>query len=329
MMRKITENKPLKILGFTDTHIDDWPGCHHMTIKLMRETIETEKPDMVVFVGDNVTGGDNRARAEEFTQVMTELNIPWAPVLGNHEGDNPLSVSREEMMRIFMTSPCCLMPSVKIYLPDGTEVWGHGNYSVPIYSEDGKLCHRFVFMDGGAYMAREDMVRFGMNAEDDPPYDYIKENQIEWYRREVGNDECPSTVFCHIPLPEYEDAIKYGEHISGINYEGICCSTYNSGMFDAMLTEGKTKLFVCGHDHINDSRYLYKGIYLMYNRMGGMSSYNTISTRRTDRLLKGCSVYYVHADGSIAFDDILYEERYPEYRDDIYAVIRTPDKKSS
>ncbi len=31
----------------------------------------------------------------------------------------------------------------------------------------------------------------------------------------------------------------------------------------------------------------------------------------------------------MTYQDILYEDRYPQYRDEIYAVIRTADKKSS
>ena len=37
----------------------------------------------------------------------------------------------------------------------------------------------------------------------------------------------------------------------------------------------------------------------------------------------------IHEDGHVEFDEILYEDRYPQYHDDIYAVIRTPDKPAS
>ena len=327
MIRKITKDRPLKVLGFTDTHLDGWPGCYRVASMLIRETIETEKPDLVVFVGDNVTGGDNLVRAQEFTQMMTELNVPWAPAIGNHEGDNPESISRDEMIRIFMTSPCCLIPSVTTKLADGSDVWGVANYSVPLYNAEGKLCHRFIFMDGGDEMSDEDKLRFGWSEKS--CYDYLKPNQIAWYREEIKDDECPSMVFCHIPLPEYVDAVKEGELLSGANLEGICCSPYNSGMFDAMKEEGKSIAFVAGHDHINASRYLYKGIQLIYNRMSGMSSYNVVSKKLADKLMQGASVYYIDHEGKVTFDDIIYEDCFPQYHDDIYAVIRTADKKSS
>ena len=329
MIRKITKERPLKVLGFTDTHLDGWPGCYRMTSKLLKETIETEKPDLVVFVGDNVTGGDNRTRAIEFAQMMTELNVPWAPAIGNHEGDNPESITREEMISIFMTSPCCQIPSVKAKLADGSDVWGVANYSVPLYNEDGKMVQRFIFMDGGDEISPEDKVRLGFGDYPKFIYDFIKENQIAWYREEIKNDECPSMIFCHIPLPEHEEAVAKGELLAGYNLEGICCSKYNSGMFDAMKEAGKTTAFVVGHDHVNASRYLYKGVQFIYNRMSGLSSYNAISSKGKDRLMQGCSIYYIHDDGHVEFDEILYEDRYPQYHDDIYAVIRTKDKPAS
>ena len=125
------------------------------------------------------------------------------------------------------------------------------------------------------------------------------------------------------------EAVEKGELLAGYNLEGICCSKYNSGMFNAMLEEGKTKAFIVGHDHINASRYLYKGVQFIYNRMSGLSSYNVVSKKLADKLMQGCSVYYIDAEGQITFDDILYEDRYPQYHDDIYAVIRTADQKSS
>lgn len=320
MIRRATPLRPVKVLGFTDTHLDDYPGCRRTTMKLMRETIEAEKPDLVVFVGDNVTGGDNRARAHEFAELMTDLGVPWAPVLGNHEGDNPASVSRGEMIGIFRTSPLCLIPETVHDITD---------YSVPIYNAGGEMCFRLIFMDGGSDMSREDMVRFGWGDWEKPYDDYLKPGQIEWYRREIQGDQCPSMVFCHIPIPEFRDAMREGALISGGNLENVCSSPHNSGMFDAMTDMGKTVAFVAGHDHINSGHYMYRGVRLIYNRMSGLSSYNVVSKRLSDKLMQGCSVYYIHHDGRVTFDEIIYEDRYPQYHDEIYAVIRTPDKKQS
>lgn len=56
--------------------------------------------------------------------------------------------------------------------------------------------------------------------------------------------------------------------------------------------------------------------------MSGMSSYNVISKKLADRLLQGCAVYTIDAAGQVSYGDILYEDRYPQYHDEIYAVIR-------
>lgn len=322
MIRKITNDRPFKILGFTDTHLDDYADRFEVTLKLMAETVETEKPDLVVFVGDNVTGGDNKARAKTFQKTMTQLKIPWAPVLGNHEGDNPKSMLRSEMVAEFRKSPYCLVPEKKPMLADGTEVFGETNFVIPLKNEEGKEVYKLIFLDCGPDTTPKDLARYGIITRKKSPDGYLKDNQIAWYREQVREDECPSMVFCHVPLTEFIEAYEKGERVAGINYEGTGGSPYNSGMFDAMLEEGKTKIFVVGHDHVNDSKVLYKGILLMYNRMSGMSSYNTISKKVADKLMQGATIYYIDAEGQVTFDDVIYEDRYPQYHDEIYSVIR-------
>lgn len=322
MIRRITEKKPLKILGFTDTHLDGNEACTRLTMRLMKEMIETEAPDLVVLVGDIVTGGENRERAERFTDLMTELGIPWCPILGNHEGDNPFSVSRAEMAQIFRKSPFCLLPEKQAVLENGKSVFGITNYSVPVMDESGRICFRLIFLDGGNDMSSEDRERFGFADGKKSYADYLKESQIQWFEQEIRSDSCPNMVFSHIPLPEYRIAMQEGECVFGANRESICCPPVNSGMFEAMCRSGKTAHFVCGHDHVNDSRILYCGIQLIYNRMSGLSSYNAISEKVSDRLLQGATVYFIDANGGVRIEDRFYEEVFELYHDEIYSVIR-------
>lgn len=312
MAIRMPEGRALKILGFTDTHIDGNAGCAEWTMLLVRETIAAEKPDMVVFVGDNVTGADNYERTRAFTDMMSGLGVPWCPVLGNHEGDNAGSISRTEMMEIFRSSPCCA-------IPDSIEMHGNGrsDYTVDVKNAGGDNCFRLIFMDGGAYMTEDEVRRYSPEYTG-TAYAFLGVEQIAWYRAQVKGCGCKSIVFCHIPLPEF----KEGEIISGMNREGICCPPYNSGMFEAMAEEGSTVAFVCGHDHINDSHVLHRGIRLVYNRMSGLSSYNVISKGISDRLIQGCTVYNVCEDGHVEYGDIYYEDRYPNYREEILKIIK-------
>jgi hypothetical protein len=56
--------------------------------------------------------------------------------------------------------------------------------------------------------------------------------------------------------------------------------------------------------------------------MSGMSSYNAISKKVADKLMQGASIYYIDDEGSVTFDEVVYEDRYPQYHDEIYRVIR-------
>ena len=323
MIRKITPTQPLKILGFTDTHIDNDSDACKWTLRLIRETVEAEKPDLVVFVGDNVSGRPHcRRRIEAFSQTMTNLHVPWCAVLGNHEGEHADDVSRRETAAIFRKSPYCLLPKEAPKTADGRTLFGDTNGMIPLLNADDQICHKLFFFDGGNEMSADDKRRFEL---ENPPrfaYDFLKPEQIDRYKEEVEKSDCPSTVFCHIPLPEYRDAAENGKILSGQKREGICSPLHNSGMFSAMRAQRKPVTFVCGHDHVNDFCALYDGVRLMYNRAGGLSAYNMVSAKLSDISCLGCTVYTVDFDGNLTFTDRFYDDLFPQYRETIYAVLR-------
>ena len=112
-------------------------------------------------------------------------------------------------------------------------------------------------------------------------YDYIKENQIHWYEymvkglTEYNGTPVESTLFIHIPLPEYNMAAKIYEPINdgftkdengnfGMLREPICSPYYNSGMFEKIVELNSTKNVICGHEHKNNFSVLYRGVRLTY-----------------------------------------------------------------
>lgn len=112
-------------------------------------------------------------------------------------------------------------------------------------------------------------------------YDYIKENQIHWYEymvkglAESTGAPVESSLFIHIPLPEYNMAAKIYEPINdgftkdengnfGMLREPICSPYYNSGMFEKIIELNSTKNVICGHEHKNNFSVLYRGIRLTY-----------------------------------------------------------------
>ena len=320
MIRPITPERPLKILGFTDTHIGDLSESNRWTLRLIRETVLAEQPDLILFVGDNVTG--NAATVKAFTACMTELSVPWCPVLGNHEGENPGEISRRKIVSIFKKSPNCLLPARRTRTAAGRLLFGHTNYALPLYDHRGKVCHKLFFLDGGNEMSKRDKHRLGLQHPPRFPYNFLRTEQIQWYSEDSARDDCPSMVFCHIPLPEFRDAVEHGEWIYGEQRESICSPLHNSGMFRAMQQNGKTVAYIAGHDHVNDFQILHDGIRLMYNRAGGLSAYNAVSQKVSERAMLGCSVYTVDVNGRVTFGDLFYEDRFPQHRDAMYSVMR-------
>ncbi|MBO7634349.1 MAG: metallophosphoesterase [Lachnospiraceae bacterium] len=334
-----------KVIGFTDTHLDMKKEKSDVTMEYIIRNVVNEKPDLVVFVGDNITGGLNWRRVRQLARVMEKLGVYWDLVLGNHEGDNFWSDSRPYMVRVFASYDHCLAEAGKKRTSDGEKVWGSGNHVINIANSKG-VTRSLYFIDGGAYMSDEDMIKYDAEFDDKDhnDYDYVKDSQIKWYSETVAAIDAAegrrikSTVFDHIPLPEYtiayneitgeteptSDVPAYnvknenGDYIiMGQRRETICCSGHNSHFFDAILKAGSTDLFVSGHDHVNDFVLSYKGVILSYNVPSGYSSYNMVTTKRSDRLIRGFTRYYFKGDGSFEIEQVHNADLYPDAQAEI------------
>ena len=345
-----------KVIGFTDTHLDHNKEKGNVTLEYIIRNIVNEKPDLVVFVGDNITSSFNRCRVKQFCKVMEELGVYWTCVLGNHEGDNKWSISREKMVRLFASYPHCLIETDVKHTADGQTVWGNGNHVINLADSQGNITRSLYFLDGGNEMTEADLKEYAdeIKAGSGRSDDYVKESQIRWYQENVsvidslntsgaGSSESGSSVksalFVHIPLPEYRTAYEEltGETevsatnvpeynvvnengnymIMGQRREGICCSGHNSGLFDAILDAGSTDLVVCGHDHINDFVLSYQGVVLSYNEPSGYSSYNLYTKKISDKMIKGYTRYTFRADGSFELEQFHNADLYPEDQDEI------------
>ena len=341
----------LKVIGFTDTHLDHNKEKGNVTMEYIIRNIVSEKPDLVVFVGDNITSSFNARRAKQLCRVMEELGVYWTAVLGNHEGDNRWSMSREKMVKLFSSYPHCLMESDVKHTADGEEVWGNGNHVICLTDPQGCITRSLFFFDGGNEMSEADLAQYAAQIEAGTGRkdDYVKPSQIQWYRETLSaleglgtpeNDgHVPSTVFVHIPLPEYKTAYEAltGETevspanapvcdvpnengdmlIMGQRREGICCSGHNGGLFDAILDAGSTDLVVCGHDHINDFVLRWQGVILSYNVPSGYSSYNLYTKKLSDKMIKGYTRYTFRGDGSFDLEQLHNADLWPEAQEEI------------
>jgi len=322
-------SEPFKILAFTDTHFDTYRKKGKYTMEYMVANIQREKPDLVVFVGDIVTSSSNRKRAEQIAEVMEKLEVYWVTVLGNHEGDNFRSISREKFIEIYSSYPHCLIDSGKKITSDNEEVWGNGKTQINVLTEGGVVSQSLFFIDSGNRVSKEDAQTLNIDTES---YDFVKESQIKWYEERV--EALPvgtkSMIFVHIPLPEYQeaedDAVKNPDGtfdyeatsakgtkvLFGKSRESVSSSDYNSGFFDSIVSKGSTQAVICGHDHVNNYRILYKNVLLCYNRSSGYSSYSVVTKGMSDKLEQGASIYYVNQDGTLSFGDIINRDYFDD-----------------
>lgn len=262
---KFNANGKFKIVQFTDVHYIYNDERSAVSIERINQVLDAEKPDLVMFTGDVIYGKPAEEGMRTVLNIVSERKIPFGVVFGNHDDEQGLS--RTELLKIIRSIPYNLTDSV-------AGIAGVTNFILPVKSSDGKKNAAVLYcMDSNSYSQIK-----GIGG-----YDYIRTNQIEWYKdnsrrftAQNGGFPVPSYAFFHIALPEYnqaassEDAILYG-----VRKERACAPQLNSGLFTAMKEMGDMKGMFVGHDHDNDYAVYWKGLLLAYGRYtGGNTVYN-------------------------------------------------------
>lgn len=298
---KKTSDGEFKVLMFTDIHLDGKNKTSNITVENLVRNIQSEKPDLVILGGDNVTSGLNKKRANQLAEIFEKLGVYWAGILGNHEGDNNLSVSREKMIDIFASYDHCLMRQGK------NDVDGNGNYVLNILNPDSSIRKSFFFLDTMDEMTDVQKETYGLSVDEDY-YDGVKESQVKWYsdtvekmKKESGNFS--SIAVLHIPLVQYKTAFEDGaELLYGAKRENICASGFDSGLFAAIKKSGSTDTVFCGHDHLNNFGLVYDGILLSYIQPSGYGSYTAASKLGYEEKdwLQGYTKLILNKDGTFS-----------------------------
>lgn len=270
------------VLNITDVQLSDdevYGDAGEYSNQLISKMVEDYAPDFITVSGDNATGC---MAYLELIELLESFCIPWAPVMGNHEGDGLPS----EYWAAYHLAEAeyCLFEF-------GPEDMGYGNYIVNI-TENGKIIHTFFMMDthdNADFVLEDGTVEEGA-------YDHLWDNQMMWYEwavdgiAEEAGHVVPSTVIMHIPVYEIYDAWDsvsmpdednefgvinpiYSDIAKGRKLEECCPSAVSNGFFDLCKDLGSTKLIVAGHDHKNDFYVEYEGICLAYGVKSGFGSY--------------------------------------------------------
>lgn len=277
------EDGKFTIMMFADSQDDE--ELEETTAQLMREALAAYTPDLVIYMGDNsVAPGEKQADAiAAIVAPCVEAEVPFTLVFGNH--DQEQGVSNDDLLKEYQKYPGCLAVDA---VP---ELYGCGNHNLPILSSDGtKVAFNLWMIDSGT------------STEEAGGYDYVRQDQIDWYKATAaelaaanGGEVVPALSFQHIIVPEVYDALgmmkipvglgewtfdgqaylpipSFSSH-TGYIFEPPCPSHINGGQMDAWLEVGDVMGTFYGHDHVNDFVTNYKGVDITTVPTVGCNSY--------------------------------------------------------
>ncbi len=310
-------DKPFIILNLSDTQLEDFEiGDDHIQYRRLAYTvtqlIAQTKPDLITFTGD-ISYGDNFAAYRKLINLFDSFDIPWAPVLGNHDYE-----AEPDAIRVVCDIFCQMKNCIFEY---GDPVLGIGNYTVGI-EENGRIIHSLFLMDShdhATFCAKDGEIR--------ECYGELLPQQMEWYSQMVDNLRkigcTESTILTHVPLYVYREAcakaLKEGidaksvpvqkemqqdcwnegyEDSLGVWYKGrISSCEYDGGQFDRILEKDHTRTVLVGHDHLNNAVVKYRGVTLAYTLKTG-------SGCSWDPRLNGGTVVKIASDGSAQLEHV-------------------------
>lgn len=319
-------NKDFVILNFADVQLNDgdrFTEKEAYTEALIKKSIEEAKPDLITLTGDNASGV---LMYLHMIEILDSYKIPWAPVMGNHDGSNGDKTTEAWVSYVLQQSEYCL------YKP-GPKGMGNGNYIINI-TENGKIVHTLFMMDTHSSSNDTEAGKINNGVKEDGSvasgYDHLWENQIKWYRWAVKGIEklaghtVESTAYMHIPVIEFRTVrdtmcdftydengkkilaapkSEYTDAFGAITEGGcaVCSPEGNNGFFATAVELGSTKNMVFGHDHVNNMSAVYEGIRLSFALKSGHGSYWSED-------MMGASVVTVNSQGNASFSHLPYVE---------------------
>jgi 3',5'-cyclic AMP phosphodiesterase CpdA len=173
--------------------------------------------------------------------LLADRKIPYAAIFGNHDDEGALS--RVAQMSLYESLPFSLSEA------GSNQIDGVGNYFVEVLAHGNKhSALTLYFLDTHSYSPDEAHFK---------GYDWIKPNQIDWFKTSAENNKDAhkhythihlDMAFIHIPLPEYGNREA---EFKGQWPEGVTAPGFNTHFKDALVEEG-VKVVSCGHDHANE-----------------------------------------------------------------------------
>ena len=278
---------------FTFLMISDW---HRRTgksdtareVALFRNAVARFRPSLVVFGGDNVSGGTGCSRRGVFEELMTPVMAEFKAsgtslcvAFGNHDSEPPESdkafLSRQEQYDWYKSSLGDLFVD-----HDVPELTGVGTGVVPVFARGAsKPSFKIFVADSGDHPKRDANGKLIKKLGVDNPHS----DQIAWYLRE-SSDGVPHIWIQHIIVPDAncnglfvpagdgegqknflmpdgsKRRMKLASGVAGVCKEKTCPPTWKTyrdaehtvdsmTLYDAWCKSGCMKGAFFGHDHTN------------------------------------------------------------------------------
>ncbi len=291
-----------RILMINDTQ-DVGKGSRSETAAFINAALDRDKPDLVVFVGDqladmypNATKEDYKLAIDKIIKPLQERNVPFLVTLGNHDHDRADVMSEDEMFEVYASYDNCL--AIKGSNDPFT-------YNVPVYSSNGDSVKFNIYM-------------MDTNNKKDGGYEGIRASQLEWYNQTSaalkaanGGKPVPSLLFQHVPVKEvyslfteckwYDENAVYSSRdskwyilnenmASGDLGEAPCSENFDvqTGQYQAWVENGDIIGAFFAHDHVNNFiGTTDDGITMGYNGGTGFRAYGA-DCGRTMRVFDIC-----------------------------------------
>ena len=271
-----------KIMQIADVQ-EDYP-VNPDTVRLIDCAIEKEKPDLVVFTGDQVQGysscykKDTYERVKkvigDFTAPLSKHGVPFTITFGNHDDD--CVTGKQAQLEIYSAVPGFIMGECRCDSDPGT-------HFINIKDSKGE---KDIF---ALYLIDSN------KKEADGAYSPVKKEQLEWLESaREKNSFLPALAFQHIPVPEFYNVLKKVPFYTkgaveayksrkntfwllpgneGFMGETPAVPEINNGEFEVLKKHGDILGLFVGHDHNNSFVRCLDGVDLGYTQGCGYNTY--------------------------------------------------------
>ncbi len=201
-------NGKFRVMSLND--IQDNRNVDSRVVTMITNAIARYKPDLVVFIGDNVTGGlitsAFKASVDDFLQPLLDTNTKYAVTFGNHDDEGWFTPSKDTQYDYYMSHG-----GNNAVDHDVDALTGAGSGVIPIYPNgqtSGTPAFQVYLMDSGSYS--------------DDGYDCPYTNQIDYYvQRSLQYPDVPSLWYQHIIVPDvYDKCMTTIDNGTGVSFKG-------------------------------------------------------------------------------------------------------------